>query len=173
LTFEQEPRSERVSNVKLAPLVETTFAAGRWEPTERLALLCKSAVAAAASRTIERLAAGAEVSVLFTDDAAARDLNHRFRGLDRATNVLSFPAGPPVAGRNGPLLGDVVLACETIQREAEASGLGFEAHVTHLIVHGFLHLIGYDHETDEQAVVMERLETSIMRDLGFADPYAI
>ncbi|MCP4385504.1 MAG: rRNA maturation RNase YbeY [Hyphomicrobiales bacterium] len=128
---------------------------------------------AAAGRTAERLAADAEVAVLFTDDAAARDLNRRFRGLDKATNVLSFPAGPPVAGRSGPLLGDVVLAYETVQREAGGLGLGLEAHVTHLIVHGFLHLIGYDHETDKQAVAMERLETSIMRDLGLADPYAI
>jgi probable rRNA maturation factor len=86
--------------------------------------------------------------------------------------VLSFPA-PPSPTVTGPrFLGDIVLAFETIEREAQAQGISTEAHLAHLVVHGTLHLLGYDHETDEEATVMERLETRILAGLGIADPYA-
>jgi probable rRNA maturation factor len=111
-----------------------------------------------------------EVSVLFADDAVVRDLNARFRGKDKSTNVLSFPA---VSAGHAPLaLGDIVLAFETVEREAEADGKPFRDHAAHLLVHGLLHLLGYDHEADDEAEDMERRETEILAALGIPDPYA-
>jgi probable rRNA maturation factor len=121
---------------------------------------------------LPEIAEDAEVSLVFTDDSSVRLLNRQYRGQDRPTNVLSFPAAPLASGRLGPPLGDIVLARETIASECEAQGLDFADHLTHLIVHGFLHLLGYDHEADGEAVVMERLETAILGRLGIADPYA-
>ncbi len=135
---------------------------------------------------------GVEVSLRLADDATLRALNARWRGIDKPTNVLSFPsagpafpsAGPafPSAGpafpaaRSGPLgdasLGDIALAYETLAREAEDLGVPLADHYRHLVAHGFLHLIGYDHETDAEAERMEALETRILKRLGAADPYA-
>jgi probable rRNA maturation factor len=109
---------------------------------------------------------GGELSVLFTDDAPVQRLNAQFRGKDRPTNVLSFPQA------NGPLLGDIVLAWETVRDEAALAEKPLEAHMAHLIVHGFLHLLGYDHETDGEAEEMEALERAALRRMGIADPYA-
>ena len=106
---------------------------------------------------------------MLTDDSAIRLLNRDWRGTDAATNVLSFPA------RNGggepPLIGDIVLAYETIAREARDEGKPFDHHVAHLTVHGFLHLIGYDHQRSKDAGEMERLERKILRRLAIPDPY--
>jgi probable rRNA maturation factor len=112
----------------------------------------------------------AEVSVLFADDAVVRDLNARFRGRDKPTNVLSFPAVS--AGQAPVVLGDIVLAFETVDREAEAAGKPFADHAAHLLVHGLLHLLGYDHEADNEAEDMERRETEILAALRIPDPYA-
>jgi probable rRNA maturation factor len=128
-------------------------------------------VRAAVDATTIPLAADSELSLVFTDDAHIRRLNRRFRKKASATNVLSFPAPPGNAGRLGPILGDVVLARETVVREAAAEGLTIEAHVAHLILHGFLHLLGYDHEDEADATTMERLETAILGGLGISDPY--
>lgn len=111
-----------------------------------------------------------ELSVLLADDAAIRELNRDYRGFDKPTNVLSFPAGPTPP--RTPLLGDLALAFETIGREAETDAKPFDHHLTHLVVHGVLHLLGYDHETDDEADAMETLETRILAGLGIADPYA-
>ena len=99
-------------------------------------------------------------------------LNARWRGLDKPTNVLSFPAAPADQLLDSATLGDVALAFETLAREAETSGVSFADHYRHLVTHGFLHLIGYDHETDDEAGRMEALETRILARLGVADPYA-
>jgi probable rRNA maturation factor len=117
-------------------------------------------------------------SLLFTSDAEVHTLNREWRTRDKPTNVLSFPMlereeleglaqdGPPV------MLGDIALAYETCAREAAEKGVSLEAHATHLIVHGLLHLAGHDHvESDEQAEAMEALETRILAKLGIADPY--
>lgn len=140
------------------------------EPTLR------QAIAAAASARIPHTAA--EVAVVLTDDAAIRRLNSQWRGVDRPTNVLSFPAlsaahGTTV-GNDGPprLLGDIVLSYETLAREAAAEGKPFCHHLAHLAVHGFLHLLGYDHESDGAAEAMETLEGDILAQLGVPDPYA-
>lgn len=152
--------------------VDASVVAGDWPSPDTLAALAGTAVSVSLSRSGVQVAPAAEMAVVFTDDAAIRDLNRRFRDIDKPTNVLSFPAGPARAGVYGPLLGDVVLAWETVDREAGDRKVQLKAHLTHLIVHGFLHLVGYDHETDAQAVVMEALETSIMEDIGMDDPYA-
>lgn len=107
----------------------------------------------------------AEIGVVLTDDAEVRHLNLEFRGQDKPTNVLSFPTGEP----DTP--GDVVLAFETCQREAEEEGKPLTDHAAHLVVHGLLHLMGYDHLNDSEAQVMERMESLILCELGVPDPY--
>jgi probable rRNA maturation factor len=151
--------------------VEVTVDAEGWPPKRALFALARRAVKAALRRADPPLASGSEVSVVFTDDARIRVLNRQYRRKDKATNVLSFPGKPAEKGRFGPLLGDIVLARETMENEAAAGLLTLEAHLTHLIVHGFLHLLGYDHEHDADAADMERLETVVLGDLGIADPY--
>jgi probable rRNA maturation factor len=109
--------------------------------------------------------------VVLTNDAEQRELNRDWRKIDKSTNVLSFPQIEPFGPVAG-LLGDITLARETLQREAEEQGVTFEAHFTHLVVHGFLHVLGYDHLEEAEAVTMEALETKILAALGIADPYA-
>jgi probable rRNA maturation factor len=111
---------------------------------------------------------GLEITVLLTDDAAVRALNGKFRGKDQATNVLSFPA--PAFAR--PHLGDVALAFGVCAGEAKEQGKSLADHLSHLTVHGVLHLLDYDHEADEEAEVMERMERAILEQLGVGDPYA-
>ncbi|MGF1641217.1 MAG: rRNA maturation RNase YbeY, partial [Rhodospirillales bacterium] len=120
----------------------------------------------------------AEVSVLLSDDDTVRRLNRDHRGQDRATDVLSFPdeggrrAVPPPADR--PLvLGDIVVAYQTVAAEAAAEGKSLADHLSHLVVHGMLHLLGHDHRIDAEAAAMERLEAGILATLGVADPYAV
>ena len=113
-----------------------------------------------------------EISLVFTDDEDIRGINAEWRNQDKPTNVLSFPAFPLVpGGKPGPMLGDIIFAEETLRREALDLGKSFEDHLTHLMVHGFLHLFGYDHMTDEEATVMESLEIRILAELGLDNPY--
>lgn len=113
-----------------------------------------------------------ELSLVFTDDANIRTINAKWRHIDKATNVLSFPAFPIQPGqRPGPILGDVVIARETVQREAQEENKSFDDHLSHLIVHGLLHLTGYDHQNDDEAEQMESLERKILASLGISDPY--
>ena len=118
------------------------------------------------------------VSLLFADDAEVHALNREWRSKDKPTNVLSFPMlerGDLLAlASDGPpeLLGDIALALETCQREAASKGVSLEAHATHLLIHGLLHLAGYDHETSpEDARAMEQLEIKALALMGIADPY--
>lgn len=113
----------------------------------------------------------AEISVLLTDDEEQRQLNGQWRGKDSATNVLSFPQIEPFGPVMG-LLGDITLARETLEREAAELGKSLDDHFTHLVVHGFLHILGYDHLEEDQALQMEGLETQILARLGIDDPYA-
>jgi len=115
--------------------------------------------------------AGGEVSIVLTDDSTIRSLNRDWRGIDSATNVLSFPATGPKCGEDGGLLGDIVIAYETLERECDEEKRAFIHHLSHLTVHGFLHLIGYDHQDDAQAEEMEGLESKIMTRLHMPDPY--
>lgn len=150
---------------------EIAFAvnAGTWP--DGLDAIAETAIRAALEKSEAEMVGVAEVSVVLTDDAEQRELNKQWRGIDKSTNVLSFPQlelFSPVSG----LVGDIILAEETLRREAEEMGISFEAHFTHLVVHGFLHLLGYDHIEDEDAEEMEGLETEILAGLGIADPYA-
>jgi probable rRNA maturation factor len=120
----------------------------------------------------------AELAIVLTDDAAMRKLNRNWRGIDAATNVLSFATRHRAnrhkldrANHPGNHLGDLVLAYETVKREARRDGKSFDHHLAHLAVHGFLHLLGYDHESDAQARRMESAERAILRDLAVPDPY--
>jgi probable rRNA maturation factor len=112
-----------------------------------------------------------EVTLVLSDDAEMRTLNRTWRGKDAPTNVLSFPAGEQ-PGEPRPL-GDVVLAGETVLDEARQQGVAVQDHVSHLIVHGMLHLLGFDHISDEEAERMETLETEILASLNIADPYEV
>ncbi|MBK5564973.1 rRNA maturation RNase YbeY [Ensifer sp. SSB1] len=113
-----------------------------------------------------------ELSLVFTDDASIRTINAEWRNQDKPTNVLSFPAFPVTPGAMpGPMLGDIIVARETLEREAVELEKSFDAHLTHLLVHGFLHLFGYDHMADDEAERMESLETRILARLGLSDPY--
>ena len=111
----------------------------------------------------------AELAIVLTDDSRVRLLNREWRGKDAATNVLSFPTNH--AGGDPPLIGDIVLAYQTIAREARAQRKPFAHHLAHLAVHGFLHLLGYDHVRASEAAAMERLERDILHGLAIPDPY--
>ena len=128
---------------------------------------CKIHLAAAAALST----AGGEVSIVLTDNSAIRSLNRDWRGIDKPTNVLSFPASGPDIGEGTRLLGDIVIAFETLERECADENRDFLHHLAHLAVHGFLHLNGYDHQTDAQAEAMEGLERKIMARLNMPDPY--
>ena len=157
--------------------IDISVAAGVWPSHDALAETAKTAIEAAT--TVARLAdrstlsgsdLDGEVSIVFTDDAAIRVLNERWRGQDKATNVLSFAQDGP--GRQAGMLGDIVLAQETVAREAALAGKLLNHHIAHMIVHGFLHLLGYDHQNDIDAQTMEDLERKALTLIGIADPYA-
>lgn len=152
--------------------IDVAVEAGGWPDETWLAELVERAVGMAVEMTALDFVPETELSVLFTDDEHIARLNADWRGKPKPTNVLSFPATPEGSDRLGPLLGDVVLAQETIAAEADDLEVSFEAHLTHLVVHGFLHLVGHDHIEDDEAERMERLETAILARLGIADPYA-
>jgi len=115
-------------------------------------------------------AAGREISVLLVGAAASRALNSQYRGRDRPTNVLSFPAPPAIAAACG-MLGDLVICPAVVRAEARAQHKSARAHWMHLVVHGALHLAGYDHERKADALRMERREIRVLRGLGVANPY--
>ena len=139
-----------------------------WKAQRGAAALLRRAVAAAASMASP---AGGELAIVLTDDSTIRSLNRDWRRKDAPTNVLSFPAPPRVVGGASGLLGDIVIAYETTEREARTEHKPFAHHLVHLAVHGFLHLAGYDHEADDEAEVMERLEAAILARLDVPDPY--
>ena len=150
-----------------APLIDVILEDGVWdssaEATVRRAL------------TEAAIAIGADfkdrvVAVLLTDDASIRRLNAQWRHIDKPTNVLSFP---PASGQQGAVtsLGDIAIAYETTAREAAEEGKPFADHLSHLALHGFLHLLGYDHGNDTAAEEMEALERAILQRLGVPDPY--
>jgi probable rRNA maturation factor len=152
--------------------IDILVEASGWGDEEHLAALVRRAVDAATAGAGLDVAATSELSVVFTDDAAIRALNASWRGKDKATNVLSFPAAALTPGSAPePLLGDIVIARETVEREATLEAKPFEHHLTHLIVHGFLHLLGYDHEGPEEAEAMEGLERRVLARLAIPDPY--
>jgi probable rRNA maturation factor len=153
------------------PLIDFAVEAPIWENAPDVPGWAAAAIGEAILKSGAKLSPNVEISILLTDDEAIRQLNAQWRGKDQPTNVLSFPAPGAVATRQS--LGDIAIAYETCAREAGAELKSFQAHVTHLIVHGFLHLIGFDHETEAEAAEMEALEREILAALGISDPYAI
>ncbi|MEM9344442.1 MAG: rRNA maturation RNase YbeY [Pseudomonadota bacterium] len=151
-------------------MIEVLVEDARWEALDDLAVQSIGA----ALRHVGLDPEAWEVSVLACDDARIAELNEAFRGKAGPTNVLSWPSeerdGLPEAGSD-PELGDIALAYDTCRAEAEAAGLPFSHHVAHLLVHGTLHLLGYDHEDDAGAERMERTEVAILATLGISDPY--
>jgi probable rRNA maturation factor len=136
-----------------------------WDAQPKAETTVRAAILAAAAHSTQ----GGEVSILLSDDSSVREFNRQWRGLDKPTNVLSFPAPKSPAAEG--LLGDIVIAYETLQRECEDEDRDFLHHLAHLSVHGFLHLIGYDHQTDAQAEAMEGLESKIMTSMNMPDPW--
>ena len=134
-----------------------------WNILSQLPALCQRALSAIG--TIEP--AVGTVSILLTDDEALRDLNCKFRGKDKPTDVLSFPA----AEMDRPLLGDIAVALGVASRDADEQGKTLADHFMHLLIHGYLHLLGYDHETRQEAKRMEALEIKALASLGIANPY--
>jgi len=145
--------------------------AGDWPAEAALETLARSAVNAAFA---EIGASGStELSLVFTDDAHIRALNAAWRGKDKPTNVLSFPAVSAMSVKPlPPLLGDIVIAQGTVAREATLENKLFDHHLTHLIIHGLLHLVGHDHEEDAEAEAMEGIERRALARLAISDPYA-
>ncbi len=142
-----------------------------WQETSLAESLIRQAAAALAAHEIVGHLQPSEACIALSSDAQVQTLNAGFRGKDKPTNVLSFPAPASPVALTTKHLGDIVIARETVEREAIERGIPFADHLRHLTVHGLLHLLGYDHETDEDAVVMEGLETDILARLGVADPY--
>ncbi|MBO0750883.1 MAG: rRNA maturation RNase YbeY [Bradyrhizobiaceae bacterium] len=165
-------------------MVDVLIVSPAWQMLPEAAQVVQRSVAAAAAATADPRLSRAELCVLLCDDDTITALNGRWRGQETPTNVLSFPALPRDAA--GALartpsadvpsdripLGDIAVAAQTLAREAAESGKTAPAHLAHLVVHGLLHLVGYDHETDDEAEAMERLERDILARISVADPYA-
>jgi probable rRNA maturation factor len=158
--------------------IQISVEEGGWPSEETLQALAERVLGSAAAYLTQQERqpfpkTATELSLVFTDDASIRQINAEWRGQDKATNVLSFPAFPLAPGGvPGPMLGDIMVARETVEREAVELDKSFDDHLTHLMVHGFLHLFGYDHMNDDEAEIMEGLETRILAQLGLSDPYA-
>ena len=152
----------------MPPKVEIVIEAPAWRRVGAVAACARAAIAACMAETGSVAPPGAELSLLLCDDAHIRQLNRDFRGLDRPTNVLSF-AGEP----GGLHLGDIAIAVETVKREAMAEAKSPVDHYVHLVTHGLLHILGYDHETDVEADIMEAVEIRVLKRLGIADPYGL
>ncbi|AXS39002.1 rRNA maturation RNase YbeY [Breoghania sp. L-A4] len=152
-------------------IIDVAVEASGWPGADALNARVAQAFAAAVSVGSLRYLPGSELSLLFSDDATVHDLNKKWRDQDKPTNVLSFPGGDESGPVYGPLLGDIVFALETVEREAKEGDKPFENHLSHLIVHGILHLFGYDHQIEEDAERMESLERRILARLQIPDPY--
>jgi probable rRNA maturation factor len=165
-----EPDSAGRPGPEVDVLIEST----QWEALPAAEAIIRAAIAGAAKARPVQIN-GAEVSVLLCDDAAIASLNARWRGHEGPTNVLSFPTphgerNPCGADRPTPL-GDIAIAYETVAREAADRGKPLPDHLAHLAIHGFLHLLGYDHQIEDEAERMERLERDILAEIGILDPY--
>ena len=140
--------------------------------TRRARSAARTALGAAANPS--RLGAGAEMTIVLADDGTVRRLNRQYRGIDKPTNVLSFGSttGEHASAAGSPIiLGDVVLARETVAAEANVQGKSITDHAVHLVVHGVLHLLGHDHQAAREADLMEAIEIQVLARLGIANPY--
>ena len=156
-------------------MTEVLVVADCWQNEPDAEAVIQRAIAAAAE-TVDADVGDAELAVMLTDDSGIRTLNSNWLGIDKPTNVLSFTALQPTGPRSDDdvprMLGDIAIAYETMRKEADEEQKPFDHHLSHLAVHGFLHLLGYDHEQDDDAEAMEALEQEILAQLGIPDPYA-
>jgi probable rRNA maturation factor len=143
-----------------------------WEQLIDAEAIAERALEAAVEMAGLTLLDGAELGILLSDDEHVKSVNQEWRGIDKPTNVLSFPAVEPPKLTRAPFLGDIIIAYETVEREAKAEGKAFADHYAHLVVHGFLHLLGFDHIEEADAERMEALEIAILSSLDIPDPYA-
>ena len=178
------PRSagvrSRSRRPQVAPVIDIMVDSPLWKTQRGVKAVLQQAIGEAAAMAAT---SGGELAIVLTDDSAIRALNRDWRGKDQPTNVLSFPAHAPALGRSRAharagepqsgirLLGDIVIAYETMAREAMAEGRPFRHHLAHLAVHGFLHLLGHDHAKDAQADAMEALEIAVLARLDVPNPY--
>lgn len=153
-------------------LVDVIVESGEWEARPGLAARLETAAKAALDASGVQTSPQGEIAILLTDDEGVAILNERWRGKPQATNVLSWPAVSPKLLSLSPMIGDIAIAFETCAREAAEEAKSLDDHVSHLVVHGVLHLLGFDHETEEEAERMEALERVVLARLGIADPYA-
>ncbi len=114
---------------------------------------------------------GGELGIRLVEEAEGAELNQRYRHQAGSTNVLSFPSEPPPGWREQAPLGDLVICVTVVRREAQEQNKAFAAHLAHMVVHGVLHLLGYDHQRENQATVMESVEIRALAALGYPDPY--
>jgi probable rRNA maturation factor len=157
------------SDAPLSPAIDFVVASELWRHEPDCEALIRRAISAAAMRASSK---PGELAIVLADDSAVRAFNKQWRGRDEPTNVLSFPAAAH-AQAGVPFLGDIVIAFETAKREAAAEGKPFDHHLAHLVVHGYLHLLGHDHATEREGDAMERLEVEILAQLGIPDPYIV
>lgn len=172
----------RASRSAMTSNIAVSIPCKRWRKAlPGVAALCRRAAKAALRAAVsapkgvpESVAEGGEISIVLAADAFVRRLNREYRGEDKPTNVLSFPGGEPEPALDirEVALGDVAIAFETVEREAAAQGKKLDAHFSHMVVHGVLHLLGFDHEDESGAARMESLEVSVLGELGIDDPYA-
>jgi len=162
-------RARPAARRQVSPAVDIVVASPLWATQRSIKRLLRRAIGEAASVTSTAVG---ELAIVLTDDSAIRTLNRDWRSRDAATNVLSFPTPETDHAHGTPrLLGDIVIAYETTEREARAENKPFWHHAAHLAVHGFLHLAGYDHAEDVEAAAMENLETAILARLDVPNPY--
>ncbi len=172
--------SDSDSNNAPGPVLDFTFAEPRWqESLPNAGEICRRAALAAVEAgacgwdgpPVERL----EISLVLSSDTEVQALNRGYRGQDKPTNVLSFAAlddeDAPLPDDGPVLLGDIIIAYETTQAEARAEGKSLQDHLSHLVVHGILHLMGFDHEEEDEAEAMEETECRVLAGLGIASPY--
>ncbi|HEY0291840.1 MAG TPA: rRNA maturation RNase YbeY [Hansschlegelia sp.] len=151
--------------------LETVRDSDLWDALPDAEAIVEAAAAAVFAEARLVCPADAELSVTLADDARVKALNAEWRAKDKPTNVLTFPAVEPDETADAAMLGDVILAFETVEREAREEGKPLSGHVSHLVIHGVLHLFGYDHLDDGEAEEMEAIETRALARLGIADPY--
>jgi probable rRNA maturation factor len=156
------------------PVFDLRISSALWKPAKRWRAVVARALDVCTAEFGSQMA-DREISILLCDDEEMRVLNRNWRGMDKPTNVLSFPSSPESVGAPlhaaGAPLGDIAIAWETVVRESESEDKTVEDHVTHLTIHGVLHLIGFDHETSDDAERMEGTERRLLARLGIADPY--
>ncbi len=150
------------------PSLDIQIRSPLWEAQPQAAQIMREVLAAAAAMvsTID-----GEVGIVLTDDQSIRALNRQWRGIDKPTNVLSFPAAVTQTSVSTKFFGDIVMAYETLKRESDDENRNFLHHLAHLTVHGFLHLCGYGHNVDAEAEQMEGLESKIMLSISLPDPW--